>query len=380
MGWKSLGDPVVRQQRGRWVVRVDGVDTETGLRRPRQLGTFASQRAANTAARVALVEGRTTAERGTVSWLVRRWVTSRTDVSVKAREQYAWAIPHIEAGLGAIRLDRLDRDDVARWLSDMAAAGRLGRRSISICRTVLKAALNDAVDEQLVRRNPAARVPMPRDIAKPDPVREAEMWDDAQVAAFLAVTAEHRWAGPLQLTVLYGLRRSELLALCWDDLDPTAGTVNVNKGLVAVQGGTVLTPGKTRRSRRSIPIDPATLSALAAHRRVQVAERLYAGQLWEDHDLIVATATGRHVEPRNFSHTLDRLTATAGVPRLSSHGLRHTAATHMVAGAADVGELRAAADVLGHSPDMLMRVYAHTLPESTRTLVDKIGARGARLS
>ncbi len=51
MGWKAAGHPTVRKQRGKWVVRVDGIDTETGKHRPRQLGTYASQRAAQTAAR-----------------------------------------------------------------------------------------------------------------------------------------------------------------------------------------------------------------------------------------------------------------------------------------------------------------------------------------
>lgn len=377
VGWKASGEPIVRQQRGRWVVRVDGVDTETGKHRPRQLGTYSSQRAANTAARTALVEGRSGVERGTVSWLVRRWVESRTDISVKAREQYAWAIPHIEHGLGAVRLDRLDRDDIARWLTDMASSGRLGRRSIAICRTVLKAALNDAVDEQLLRRNPAARVPMPRDIARPDPVHETDAWTADEVRVFLDTVAEHRWGGPLRLTVLYGLRRSELLALQWDDINDTDATIRIDKGLIAVKGGTVTSDGKTRRSRRTIPIDAGTMRALTAHRRRQLEERLHAGEIWDDHNMIVATATGHPVDPRNFNHTLHRITAAAGLPRLSSHGLRHTAATHMVANAHDVGELRAAADILGHSPDVLMRIYAHTLPAALKTIVDRIGERAS---
>jgi hypothetical protein len=47
----------------------------------------------------------------------------------------------------------------------------------------------------------------------------------------------------------------------------------------------------------------------------------------------------------------------------------------MVRHADDIGEIRAAADLLGHSPDMLMKVYAHSLPESVRTVTDKIGRR-----
>jgi site-specific recombinase XerD len=101
-----------------------------------------------------------------------------------------------------------------------------------------------------------------------------------------------------------------------------------------------------------------------------------AGGTWEDNDLVVATRIGRPVTPRNFDHTLKLVIASADVPRLSSHGLRHTAATHMVRTADDVGELRAAAEVLGHSPDMLLRIYAHTVPESLRALTDKVSRRG----
>jgi integrase len=79
--------------------------------------------------------------------------------------------------------------------------------------------------------------------------------------------------------------------------------------------------------------------------------------------------------PRSLDRALDALVEEAGLPRLTSHGLRHTAATHMVRGARDVGELRAVADVLGHSPDTLMKDHAHALPESTRAAADRIGRR-----
>ena len=82
--------------------------------------------------------------------------------------------------------------------------------------------------------------------------------------------------------------------------------------------------------------------------------------------------------PRSLDRALELLVEKAGLPRLTSHGLRHTAATHMVRGAHDVGELRAVADVLGHSPDMLMKVYAHAMPESTRAVADRIGRRSPR--
>lgn len=373
MAWKATGEPTVRGQRGKWVVRIDGLDTETGRHRPRQVGTYASQRAAVAAARTAAVQGRP-AERGTVAWLVHRYLASRTDLSPKAREQYTWAAGHIATGLGAVRVDRLERDDVARWLGDLAAERRLARRSIQICRNVLRMALADAVEEGLLRRSPANRIPLPRDVANGGRRKEAEAWTDDEVRRFLAATSEHRWAVGFRVAVLYGLRRSELLALRWDDVD--GRRLRIDEGLVPLNGGKVTwTQAKNARSRRVITLDGETAARLARHRRRQAAERLLAGGDWADDDLVLTTQAGRPVDPRSFDRALGRVVAGADLPRLSSHGLRHTAATHMVATEADLGELRAVADVPGHSPEILLRVYAHTLPSSISAVADRIGKR-----
>ena len=374
MAWKATGQPTVRKQRDKWVVRVDGIDTATGNHRPRQLGTYPSQRSANAAARSMKTEDRST-ERGTVSWLVRRYVASRTDITVKARQQYEWAIPHIENGLGAIQLSRLDREDVATWIDGLAAGGKLGRRSIQICRTVLRAALTEAVDEGLIPRSPAARVGLPRTVAKEVKPKDAVAWDAADVDRFLEATAEHRWAVAFRLGALFGLRRSEVLALRWDDVDVEAKSLRIDESLVATNEGAAWSNAKNERSRRVIPLDDDTVRALTRRRAEQAAERLAAGSEWEDNDLIIATRTGRLVLPRSYDRALATIVDNAGLPRLTSHGLRHTAATHMVQGARDVGELRAIADLLGHSPEMLMNTYAHVLPQSQTAVVDRISRR-----
>jgi integrase len=219
---------------------------------------------------------------------------------------------------------------------------------------------------------------MPRQVTKAGHQRETEAWTDQEVQQFLAAIAGHRWDAPLRLAVLYGLRRSELLGLHWSAVDVKKGTVRIEQALVEVRGRPEWSSGKNARSRRTIPVDTGMAHALVAHRRFQAEERLAAGSRWVGSDLVVATKTGGAVVPRNFDQTLERLVAKADVPRLTSHGLRHTAATHMIRHADDIGEIRAAADLLGHSPDMLMRIYAHALPESVRTVTDKIGERAAR--
>ena len=371
MSWKSVGQPTARQQRDKWVVRIDGIDTTTGKRRPRQIGTYASQRSALAAAREFRANERST-ERGTVGWLVRRYVEGESDITPKAREQYQWAIPHIESELGAIPLSRLDRDDVARWINMLADGGRLSRRSVQICRNVLRAALADAVEEGLIPRSPAARVPLPRTVAKPVKVKDIQAWEATDVERFLAVISDHRWATGFQLGVLYGLRRSEVLALRWDDLDIGGRTLRIDESLVAVNRGAVLGDAKNARSRRLVPLSTETVRALNRRRAEQAEERLLAGPDWEDNDLIISTRNGRHVLPRAYDRSLALLVEKAGVPRLTSHGLRHTAATHMVNNAKDIGELRAIADILGHSPEMLMTVYAHALPQNRQAIVDRL--------
>lgn len=377
MGWKATGQPTVRKQRDKWVVRLDGIDTESGRHRPRQLGTYPSQRAARSAAAAFAAERAEGGGKGTVGWLVDRWVAAKTDITEKSQMQNRWAAGHISKGLGAVRLDQLDRDDIARWYDELANGGVLNKRSITIIRRVLRAALEDALDEGFIRRNPAARVPVPKRVVKPERPREVDAWEDDQIRRFLTAIEGHRWEGPIRLATLYGLRRSELLALKWDDIDAEAHTVRIDEALIEVEGRPVWTDGKNERSRRTFGIDADTAEHLAAHRRLQLEERLLAGPEWTDQDMVLATRTGNRVSPGNFDQTLDRLIRQADVPRLTSHGLRHTAATHMVRQATDLGELRAVADVLGHSPDMLMRTYAHTLPDSLRAVSDRIGGRVA---
>jgi integrase len=167
-----------------------------------------------------------------------------------------------------------------------------------------------------------------------------------------------------------------VLALHWDDLDIDAGTLRIDQSVVAVIKGAAWSDAKNERSRRRIPLDDETLRGLKRRRSEQATERLLAGSSWEDQELIIATRLGQLVLPRSYDRALALAIGKADVPRLTSHGLRHTAATHMVAAATDVGQLRAIADILGHSPDMLMKTYAHAMPASTSAVVRGIADRG----
>ena len=295
MAWKPTGRPTVRQQRDKWVVRVDGIDTETGKRRPRQLGTYTSRRAAQAAASAFAAAGDVGSERDTVGsagrasgWPAGSTSPRRPGCSTSGR-------PGTSApGSVAIRLDRLDRE------RRRALARRARRRRASsagaasqIFRMVLRAALADAVED---RRAP----PEPR-----RPGRHARVGGEARPSSerSTAWTEDRRAAvprrdrgpplgAPLRLAVLYGLRRSELLGLRWSAVDLKTGHGAHRAGLVEVHGRPEWSEGKNARSRRTIPIDPSMAKALADHRRFQAEERLAAGAAWNDNDLVVATRHG----------------------------------------------------------------------------------------
>lgn len=194
MAWKPSGQPHVRSRRDKWVVRIDGIDSETGKGRPRQLRTHTPKRAATKAASEFAAQRDTGGGRRIVGAFVTKWAAGRVDVAENTREQYVWAAGHIAAGIGAIRVDRR-RGKTSHWLDDLASAGITSRRSIQIVRMVLRAALDEAVDPGDLNRSPAARVDMPRQVTKKDRVREVDAWDEPDLRKFLGVAKALRWGG-----------------------------------------------------------------------------------------------------------------------------------------------------------------------------------------
>jgi hypothetical protein len=97
-----------------------------------------------------------------------------------------------------------------------------------------------------------------------------------------------------------GLRRAEALALAWEHVDLKDGSLKVAATLSRVGGELVITEPKPPRSRRTVPLSPAVVAMLRAHRATQLAERLYAGNQWTDSGLVFKREFGGPVDPRNL--------------------------------------------------------------------------------
>ncbi len=154
------------------------------------------------------------------------------------------------------------------------------------------------------------------------------VWDASQLKAFLAHVADDRLAGLWILAATSGARRGELLGLRWRDVDLDAGRIHIRQTLAVTNGQPYISTPKTPRSRRSVSLDSGTVTALKAHRRRQLEEKLAGGPAWVDTGLVFVREDGSWLHPeRGVSRLFTRHVRDAGLPPLSLHGLRHSYAT-----------------------------------------------------
>ena len=129
------------------------------------------------------------------------------------------------------------------------------------------------------------------------------------------------------------MRRGEVLGLRWADIDLDAGRLKVVRTLITTDVQRTGEPGmawgtpKTGKGRRQVALDPTTVSALRAHRRRQLQERLAAGSAYQDGDLVCCLEDGLPLHPKTFSYYFGRHVRRLGLPKIRLHDLRHTHAT-----------------------------------------------------
>ena len=158
---------------------------------------------------------------------------------------------------------------------------KLSARMVQSIHAVLRNALESAVREELIPRNVAklVRVPAPRYTVN----RGLTV---PQAKATLKAAGAHRLAALYVLALYLGLRRGELLGLCWQDVDLEESKLEVVQTLQRVGGSLRLVPPKTEDSARTVPLPPPCVEALLEHKKRQFAERADAWPDWEDHGLV----------------------------------------------------------------------------------------------
>jgi integrase len=296
------------------------------------------------------------------AWLMQWRKTSLAASNRKesTRELYAClSRTHLEPEpFGCLPLDRLRPSDVDALILKLKNA-KLSDSTIRSTFTVLRLALGDAVRDGLLARNPAA------DVKRPAVTRtEARHLSPAEVSKLLSAAQGSRYHTILSLIAATGLRRGEAAALTWTDMDLTARKLRVRGTLARVGGELKVTEPKTAKSRRTLPLSPALVAVLKAHRKTQTAERLRAGSVWAGTPYVFTTESGRPVEPRNILRALSSAADTAGLSDVGVHTLRHSAATQWLENGI---HLKAVSDLLGHGDiSITADIYGHVSEETSR--------------
>jgi integrase len=154
------------------------------------------------------------------------------------------------------------------------------------------------------------------------------------------------------------MRRGELLALQWGDIDLDAGMLKVERSIEETKAGLRVKPPKTKHGRRTISLAPTTTEALRAHRRRQLEIRMALGMGKPEGDTLVFSAPdGAMLSPDNLSRDWRRTVLVRQLPQVMFHALRHSHASALIASGLDVLSISRR---LGHgSPTVTLTVYGH---------------------
>lgn len=297
-------------------------------------------------------------ERQTVGQFLERWLEDVVRPSVRPRtyQSYRQLVRlYIDPSLGRHQLTKLEPQHVQAMMNERLASG-LSPRTVNYLRAILRRALGQAVKWGTLPRNVATLV---------DPVRgkaaEITPFTLPQARQFLAAASGDRLEALYAVAVALGLRQGEALGLRWQDVDLSAGTLTVRYALQRLDGTLQLVEPKTEQSRRAMTLPPTVLTALKAHRDRQAFERAAAGAAWQDTSLVFTTTIGTPMDARNVVRRFHAMLATAGLPRMRFHDLRHTAATILLAQGVSQ---RAVMELLGHTQLSTTMRYMHLLPNT----------------
>ena len=287
-------------------------------------------------------------------------------ISPKTQTDYENRIyQHIIPELGQIPLAKLTAGDLQQFYIRLKQNGRLlqperygpglSDRMVKTCHVTCRTALDKAVAQGLLLKNPAAACKAPA----PHP-KEMRVLTQEEMQRLLIQAKENGCYELLLLELTTGLRRGELLALQWDDLDFQTGELRVQRQVQRVRGELTVTQPKTRSSSRSIILPPPILDILKSCRQHTGSRWMFPSPRKEDSPRDPAAVR------KKLSTILDR----AGCKHVRFHDLRHTFATNALEHGMDVKTLSA---IIGHvSSATTLNVYAHVTDGMRQSAAAKI--------
>jgi len=306
--------------------------------------------------------------RQTVKEFLEEWLEKSVKPNVKPTTYARYELDvrlHITPYIGSIPLSRLTPERVEKMLADLSETiSENSRRHVF---RVLSRALKVAVRWKRVARNVCDAIEPPK---APEP--ELVILTAADVERLLKVTEGDRLHALYVMAVHTGMRRGELFALRWSDIDFNEGVAWVRQTLLA--SGTNPKFGRPKNAKpRSVPLSDDVLATLRAHRVNQEIERAHFGPDYRDYDLVFCQPNGAPIDGSSFNkwHWAKVRKAAKLPERTRFHDLRHTFVSRALAAGAN---LRAISDMVGHhDPGFTARRYAHSIQDDQREAVRLLG-------
>jgi len=326
---------------GSWELRYTlGTDPASGTRRTATTTVRGNRRAAEKELRRLLRTLDTGEHVDPTRMTIRQWLETwliavRQEVSPKTYERYSEIVRHFLApALGNLQLTKLGPTHIQIAYNDLANCGRrdgksggLSARTRCHIHRILHSALGRAVEQQVLARNPAEafRKRLPR-VER----REITTLTTEQSARLLAAIKHTRVYWPVLLALSTGMRRGEVFALRWKNVDLENGALRVMESVEQTKEGIRFKAPKTERTR------VVTLPAFAINElrrlKLQQAEELLAIGVRQSGDtLVCARADGLSLQPQSLTHQFTRLICRIpNMPRVRFHDLRHSHATQLL--------------------------------------------------
>lgn len=344
---------IYRRVTGQWVA---AVSLPNGRRRSRYAKTRAEAKAALDdllRQRDVGVESR----RLTLAAFLAGWLdevrASRAPATLRQYEMIASV--HLVPALGKVPLVSLTPTMVAQYLATKRRS--LSAQTVRHHRSTLRRALNVALARGLVTRNAAALAEPPR-MARD---RRLRALTAEQVRSLLDGTVGLREHALYHVAATTGLRQAEQLALSWDDLELDRGLLHVRATLHRDAGEWVLAETKNEESERIVPLTAETVEVLREHKLRMAGERTPA---WTYFGLVFTTTKGQPIHGPNLLPPFYAHLARLGLPRITWHDLRHSAASVLLESGVPIevvsrflghATIRVTMDTYGHLTERVLR-------------------------
>jgi len=313
-----------------------------------------------------------TAKAETVESYLNYWIgirQGRKDMKPSTVASYRNHLVCVFPFIGHVKLTKLTGDQLQTMCNTLLEKRKPS--TVHAMLTILATAFNDAIKWQRLSHNPCKGVILPQAER-----HEAMTLSGEQAQSLLTAAKGHRLEGFLHLALATGLRKGELLALKWSDIDFETRLLKVSRNAAYLPdeetGHYQMSEGtpKSRAGRRTIRLPQFAVNALKEHKIKQLEQRLQAGSAWNDPGLIFSNHRGAYYSLSALDKQFKKLVALAGLPEMRIHDLRHSAATLLLKMGVDMKVIQ---EILGHaSYHITANLYSHVLMEMQDSAMDRM--------